>query len=518
VAIRPLHAVTAVSLPRNVISNASGFLISAAIAFVMAPFLIRTLGHARYGAWAVIGELTGYYGLLDLGMRGAVTILGARYLAQARNDRVRELMSSAFWFLGAIAAAGFAGTLVLVLGVWPLPQSASISPQEFVPALIVMAFLVAAGLPLDIFAGILNSARRVDIPSAIELVGRVASALGIWLVVLAGGGLVAMSGVLMLVKLGVWFACGYMALRLVEGISLRPACASKERLRELASFGSKTAVINCARLVTDRTDLIIIGLLFGVRWVVFYSIARLLIEYTISMIGSLTLAFTAHFAHLHAGAQQEELCRLLSAGTRICACLSLVAVALLLSFGRAFIGLWVGAEFITGPWTMRTDVVLALLLIGFTPRLAQSLAWQVILASQRVGGLTVAIAAESIAKLGLLLVIRSAYGLAGIAFTSVIPMLVTALIIIPRQVLRVSGLTPVQYLRCFERPAIVGVLVLTIGILVTLVWPPTSWAVLVVDASLTGMVATVGVLTLGLTGDERRRMWALWRAVSVTFA
>jgi O-antigen/teichoic acid export membrane protein len=507
--------VSAVSLPRNVISNAAGFVVSAAIAFVMAPFLIRTLGHARYGAWAVIGELTGYYGLLDLGIRGAVTILGARYLAQGRSDRVRELISSAFWFLGTIAAAGFAVMLVVVLGVWRPAQSSSIPPEEFVPALIVMGFLVAAGLPMDIFAAVLNSARRIDLPNAMELAGRLVSALGIWLVVLSGGGLVGMSAVLMVVKLAVWVGCAYLALRCVEGISLRPAWARKDRFRELASFGSKTALINVARVITDRTDLIIIGLLFGVRTVVFYSIARLLIEYTISMIGSLTLAFTAHFAHLHAGAEHEELCRLLSAGTRVCACLSLIAVALLLSFGGAFIGLWVGAEFVTGPWTMRTDVVLAVLLAGFTPRLAQSLAWQVILASQRIGGLTLAIAAESIAKLCLLLVIRSAYGLVGIALTSVVPMLLTALIIVPRQVLRVSGLTGLEYLRCFERAVILGVAVLCVATFVRMLWPPTSWPTLVVDVGVTGLIALAGFLVVGLNGEERRLIWALRRPARV---
>ena len=515
--LRPHHALNAVSLPRNIVSNAAGFLVSAAIAFVMAPFLIRTLGHARYGAWAVIGELTGYYGLLDLGIRGAVTILGARYLAQGQNDRVRELISSAFWFLGAIAAAGFTAMLVGVL-VWRPSQFSSISPEEFLPALIVIAFLVAASLPLDVFAGVLNSARRIDIPNALELAGRVVSALGVWFVVLSGGGLIGMSTVLLVVKLGVWLACVYMAVRLVNGISLSPAWARKDRLRELASFGSKTALMNTARVVTDRTDLIIIGLLFGVRTVVFYSIARLLIEYTVSMIGSVTLAFTAHFAHLYAGAEHEELCRLLSAGTRVCACLSLIAVAFLLSFGRTFIGLWVGPEFVTGPWTMRTDVILAVLLAGFTPRLAQSLAWQVILASQRINGVTVAIAAESIAKVGLLLGIRSAYGLVGIAITSVVPMLVTSLIVVPRHVLRISGLSPLQYLRCFERAVILGVAVFSVGELVSLIWPPTSWTVLVVDLSLTGIVAVIGFVGVGLTDDERRRVWTLWRTASMKFA
>ena len=133
---------------------------------------------------------------------------------------------------------------------------------------------------------------------------------------------------------------------------------------------------------------------------------------------------------------------------------------------------------------MRTDVILAVLLAGFTPRLAQSLAWQVILASQRINGVTVAIAAESIAKVGLLLGIRSAYGLVGIAITSVVPMLVTSLIVVPRHVLRISGLSPLQYLRCFERAVILGVAVFSVGELVSLIWPPTSWTVLVVDLSL----------------------------------
>jgi hypothetical protein len=195
-----------------------------------------------------------------------------------------------------------------------------------------------------------------------------------------------------------------------------------------------------------------------------------------------------------------------------------VAVALLLSFASAFIGLWVGTEFISGPWTMRTNIILGVLLAGWLPRLAQSLAWQVIIASERIGVMAVAVAAESVVKVGLVLAVGSAFGLVGLAVSSVVPMLVTWLIIVPHQVLRVSGLTRMQYLRCFERPGILGVGVVLVGVLVRMAWTPTSWPILVFDVALTGTVAVSGFLILGMTADERRSMRALLRPAGVTFA
>jgi hypothetical protein len=86
---------------RTSCSNVSGYIISVVASFLITPITIHTLGDARYGAWSLVAELIGYYGLLDLGIRGAVTYYVARYSARNQGEDVKEIVSSAFWFLFA---------------------------------------------------------------------------------------------------------------------------------------------------------------------------------------------------------------------------------------------------------------------------------------------------------------------------------------------------------------------------------------------------------------------------------
>src|SRR5439155_12408153 len=130
----------------------------------------------------------------------------------------------------------------------------------------------------------------------------------------------------------------------------------------------------------------------------------------------------------------------------------------------------------------------------------------------------VAVVLECVPKLALVWVVGPAYALVGIAASSVLPMLVTALIVVPHQVSRISGLTPLQYLRCFERAAILGIAVLGMGELVSHVWLPSSWPALIVDMGLTGTMALAGFVVFGLNGEERQRIWALWRPADLTVA
>lgn len=48
--------------------NIAGMAVGILAGFVVAPFLVRRLGETSYGLWIPIGSLTGYFGLLDLGV------------------------------------------------------------------------------------------------------------------------------------------------------------------------------------------------------------------------------------------------------------------------------------------------------------------------------------------------------------------------------------------------------------------------------------------------------------------
>src|SRR5690606_36148272 len=77
-------------------------LLKLAITFIMTPVLVGSLGHYDYGLWEILGAIIGYMGLLDLGIKPAISRFAAKYQAEKGNENLRLLYSSAFLFMGVI--------------------------------------------------------------------------------------------------------------------------------------------------------------------------------------------------------------------------------------------------------------------------------------------------------------------------------------------------------------------------------------------------------------------------------
>src|SRR4029079_8990885 len=97
---------------RNVLTNWGAFVLSAVLSFVLSPFIVRTLGNTAYGAWVLLASVVGYLGLLDLGVRGAVTRYVARFHGCGEHERASQLTSAALTVFGI--AAGVAIVIATV--------------------------------------------------------------------------------------------------------------------------------------------------------------------------------------------------------------------------------------------------------------------------------------------------------------------------------------------------------------------------------------------------------------------
>src|SRR5215471_14144525 len=91
------------SAARNVFSNWAGFACACVISFFLSPFVVRHLGNSAYGIWVLIGSLTGYLGLMNLGVRAGVTVYVARFHAETNDKRASTVASTA---LAIFLAAG----------------------------------------------------------------------------------------------------------------------------------------------------------------------------------------------------------------------------------------------------------------------------------------------------------------------------------------------------------------------------------------------------------------------------
>src|SRR4051812_16669081 len=102
---------------KNVLANWAAFVIGTAITFVLSPFIVHHLGDTRFGLWGLIGSVVGYLGLLDLGIRVAVTRFVAFHEAKGDREALARIVSTAMGLFsaGAIVAAILGAVLAFIL-------------------------------------------------------------------------------------------------------------------------------------------------------------------------------------------------------------------------------------------------------------------------------------------------------------------------------------------------------------------------------------------------------------------
>lgn len=495
------------SLRRNATLGVGGYAVSATIAFFLAPFIIHTLGTDQYGTWILIAEIGGFYGVLEIGFRSAVSYFVATKLARGEESEIPGLLASAFWPLAAI------GVLVLVAGsllAYAFPilfELEGVSPGDARWAMFLLTVLVALHLPLDTFAAVVNGYRRIDLLQGLDLTVRLLTAGGIVVALTRGGGLVHLASLQLAGKVVSWTATIILARALFPPLSVRRRQFSRGALRTLFSYGSNTFGINVANLLIGRIDLAVIGAFLGVSLNTFYSVGRALADYAGQLCTSLGWSFTMHFADLHGRNSREDLLQLFLRGTRIAALIGLGLAAYVGVFGASFIRLWVGAEFLTGHWTRRSDVILLLFIAALLPRWLQIMSWQLLQGTGRVRFPMLLSMGEAIANLALSLLLVRPLALVGVALGTVVPSLVVHGVILPRYIMREFAIPLPRLLReGYGRAIAVGALCLAFAFAARELIGTSSWPLFFGACVLAGGAGAVACYLVGLTNADREEV------------
>ena len=197
IARRDLNSGSAMSLTktilRNVFSNWTGYAVHVIVAFLLTPYILRSLGEGRYGAWALVIGLTGYYGLIDLGISSGISQYLTRYLAENNVQRLNGTASTGMVALTVVGLVVFFCSLVIGLNVTGVFQVPADLRREV--SLVVIITGLSAGLQFAFFtySAVLTSIQRFDVSNAIGVVTRLVSAGITVLVLTMGYGLVGLS-------------------------------------------------------------------------------------------------------------------------------------------------------------------------------------------------------------------------------------------------------------------------------------------------------------------------------------
>jgi O-antigen/teichoic acid export membrane protein len=473
---------------RNVVWNQAGTATEMVVGFLVAPFLVRQLGQDGYGVWIIIASLTGYFGLLDLGIRGSVGRHIAYHRAAGDQAGINAVLSTALAVLGGTALAGLIAVLALQLVFFRIFQVPPALAGEARLALLLVGFNLAVMLLMNLFDATLWAFQRFDVLNAIDMPTAVIRAGLTFFLVGRGWGLVGLACLTLGTTIGAALTKAAASFWLDRGLRIRARLVSRAAAKQLFGYSIWLFLLSVTRLVSLRVAPLIIGALLTVELVTPYSIASRIIGYATAFVVASTGVLTPHVAGLAARNQGKDQQRLFIEGGRICFALALFFQSLFVLLGRPFILLWMRDEELA-----RVSASLLVILgLGEMLAMSQAVTTSILLGIARHRLLAILGVVESAAAFLLAVALVRVRGLEGVAVAFAAPAVVcrgVLQIVYACQVLEV----PVgRYLRVAILPALLAMLLPALGLAALVTWRiPTTWPELI------GYGALFGVCFLG---------------------
>jgi O-antigen/teichoic acid export membrane protein len=497
---------------RNVIANWTAFVFSAVVGFVLSPFIVRSLGDAAYGAWVLIGSTVGYLGLLDLGIRGAVT----RYVANLHagtEHREASLMASAALFIFSIAGAvAIAACVVIALGItrlFAVPDHLQSVAQAVV---IILGINIAVTLVSGVYGGVITALQRFDLGSGIGIAIEALRALAVFTTLKLGGGILPLA----LVQLGCSVLGGTLSFlgsrMLYPELRVPVRGWHRGHVKRLLGFSTYSLVLQVAGMVAVRAYAFVIGAFMHVGTITFYAIAANLIEYARTLVSGISHTITPRVSALERSASISQIARIPVTAGRLAGLVLFPVVTTFLLRGDTFIGLWMGPQY-----AEHSGRILVLLAIALGFSVGAHVAVSVLMGLHRHRALVPGWIAEAAANVLLSVVLIRPYGLVGVALGAAIPNLLVSVVYMPYVLRRTLGVSPTSIVsEVWLRPAVAMIPFAAATLLIERFWPASSVIQFFLQVASALPVAALGAWFVGLTGAERamvgRRLLAPFRA------
>ena len=492
------------SLPANVLANWTGFAVGLLVNFFLSPLIVHHLGASAYGLWALLGTLTAYLGLLDLGIRSAVTRYVARSQSQGDHATATQVVSTALAIFAVMAGIALVASTLLGL----LAPSVFRIPVEYRTTTLIVAVTAGASTAVALvngaFGGVIVGLQRFDLVCMVDVATALVRAALVLGVIAGGGGLVALAAAQLLASLAGAIGTAWLGRRIYPGLHLRPAW-SRPHLRLIVSYGGYTFVSQLAASVIDRTGVIVLGVFLPMAAVTVFAIAAGLIDYARSLVGGIRTTLAPQASALEGLGQRDALRDLALRGARYCTLLAVPIAATLALRGSSFIGLWMGAAY-GGP----SGAVLAVLALRLVFLGATGAAANVMLGASRERAVAGVLVAEAVISVGAMLLLIEPFGLLGVAWGTTGPTVATALVLWPWLLRQSFGVALRAYVGAsWARPVAAHLPFVGATWLVERWWPASSLPVFIAQTAMLMPVALPGLWYVGLTAAERRRALAM---------
>lgn len=428
------------TLTRNTAWNYTGFAFNLLTNLFLFPYVVRELGDAAAGIWLLLGSVTGYMGLLELGLVPALAQSVAVYRSRGDAAGLNRAASTALVLLILLAAIP-----LLLLGAVPWAVGVlNIPPPLRRHAVAVFAIAIvgfAARMPLAAFQAILLGTQRQDRCNQLWIAIITAKFIFAVLLLVAGFRLIAIIAMEALVHLGAGVLQVRWAKAEVPGLALRWHLAERREASSLVSFGTSLLAISVCSLIIEQTDRLVISAFMPIAMVTYYAAPWKIYAFAYSVPTTLVQAVSPLASDLFGRGDTERLVQLFLRMTKYTVAVSWPLV-LSLGFCASFLlNLWMGPEF------AEYGVVLQVLVASFAVTAHNHAGYSILVGTRRIGPTVWQYSLpQAILKLVLSIWLVGRLGILGVALGTLVPAVVLEPIWL-RFMLRELGLPWGRFLR-----------------------------------------------------------------------
>jgi O-antigen/teichoic acid export membrane protein len=436
---------------RNVGATWLGLFVHAIVGFFLSPFILHRLGDQAFSLWVLIFSLTGYYGLLDLGIRSSIVKYTAKFAALQDDDQFSRYLSTS---VGFYVAVSLVVVFLTATGFFYLPFLFKI-PGEQLHSARMLLVLAGAGMaltfPLTVFAAALEGLQKF---SWLQIGNIGIILLRAFLTVIAlvsGKGLLTIAAISVATNVFSYLIFTWMAIRVLPA-RLNMHHIDAIALRKMSAYGVFAFAILAAEKLRFQSDAMVIGAFLSSTAITYFSIASRLVEYSSYAVRSMSQIFTPMSSQFHAAGDSTRLQRTFVAGNRACAFIIFPLCIILVILGKSIIEAWVGARYVA------SYSVLVLLIVPRTLYLAQSTSTRILLGIGRHRILASVLLLEGGINVCLSLLLARRFGIVGVAWGTAIPLACTSLFFLPQHLCRVLDIPLWTFLkRAYRLPLLLCV-------------------------------------------------------------
>lgn len=318
------------------------------VAMLYTPTVLRLMGPSEFGLYSLVLSIVGYLTLISFGLGDAYIRFFARFSAVRDWDALRRLNGMFLMLFGVMGIVATVSGLLMILNVEAILGS-QYSAAELETARILFAIMVAnlaLTFPLSLFSSFVIAHERFVFQKLLQIVGALAVPMVVVPVLMLGYQAVGMALAVSLVNFAISLRTAVYA-RVTLQMRFYFRGLNFSLLREVWVFSGFLFLNMLVNQINWNVDRFIIGRVLGAIPVAVYAVAAV---FNLSYIGFSTAISNVFVPRIHRmistpSSAQDVRDLFVRVGRIQFLVLGLVLTGFIF-FGRAFIQLWAGGEYV----------------------------------------------------------------------------------------------------------------------------------------------------------------------------